>query len=552
MTTPAIPAPPPSSADDIQVGSFFLETLTTGMYEDPFHCIREYVQNGFDAIQDATRTGVLAADEGRMLISIGGSQRSPSLSIRDNGAGIALTRAYTTLVALGASRKSPALHAGFRGIGRLAGIAYCTRLRFTTSTKGEATATVVEFDCGHIRSFFSPGAEPVDVREVMHSSVKTSTVVSAIDDHFTEVEMIGLVNLGVEFVDLARLQPYLREVCPVEYSDSFDYADRVRSLAEGFGDKLLTIHLETKQKRERKPIVKPYKGSYPTGRKNTFSKLHNIETFTSREHGWYAWIGVSDFPGELADDTVAGVRFRIKNIQVGDEEIIQTLAEELTAAGSERRLQRWAVGEIFITNPQVVPNARRDGFEDGDAWRAVRRDIKERIVKRVIKLVRSASNTRSAMKAIAEALQKLTTRAEAEPLTQAEKSQVDAAVKRQLQDLASPTKLVGADPKEVSALTAKFKELAERLSQRTPTNPPQPENDDTATDNDGDDADDGNGQDDDRDDTDDDDGDDDKKEVDDASPRLVAIREVLTRELETEQASRLAVRVDQRLVELGL
>ena len=229
----------PPAPDPIEVGSFFLETLTTGMYENPFHCIREYVQNGFDAIQDAIRAGVLSADDGRILISIEGTQRTPSLSIRDNGAGIPSAKAYTTLVSLGASRKTPALHAGFRGIGRLAGIAYCTTLRFTTSAHGEDVATVVEFDCGHIRSFFSPGAEPVDVREVVRSSVKTWTTEANPVEHFTEVEMRHLVNLGTEFVEMELLQPYLRQVCPVDYPDGFEFADRVRSLAEGFGESFI-------------------------------------------------------------------------------------------------------------------------------------------------------------------------------------------------------------------------------------------------------------------------------------------------------------------------
>lgn len=546
MTAPEPSAPQTPAQDEIQVGSFFLETLTTGMYEDPFHCIREYVQNGFDAIQDAIRAGALGADEGRILISIGGSQRSPSLGIRDNGAGIAAVRAYTTLVSLGASRKMPTLHAGFRGIGRLAGVAYCTTLRFTTSTKGEPVATVVEFDCGHIRSFFSPGAEPVDVREVMRSSVRTRSIEAAPDDHFTEVEMLGLVNLGVEFVDLVRLQPYLREVCPVEYSDSFDYADRVRSLAEGFGDKLLTVHVETKQKRERKPIVKPYKNSYPTGRKNTFSKLHDIEIFTSREHGWYGWIGVSNFPGELADDTVAGVRFRIKNIQVGDEETIQSLAEELTPAGSERRLQRWAVGEVFITNPQVVPNARRDGFEDSAAWRDVKRDIKEKVVKRVIKLVRSASSTRSAMKAIADVLKSLTAQVDVPELTAAEKTRIEGAVKKQLQDLASPTKLVGADPKEVSSLTAKFKELAERLAKLVPVEP-NPSGTRTGI---GESSNRGNQELNEAPDSNTSGNDVDEEDV--AQARVEVILEVLAAELPPTQAQRLAGRVADRLDEMGM
>ncbi len=470
-TTPPSAAAP--ATEDIQVGSFFLETLTTGMYEDPFHCIREYVQNGFDAIQDAIRAGDLAADDGRILISIGGSTRAPSLSIRDNGTGIPAARAYSTLVSLGASRKTPALHAGFRGIGRLAGIAYCTTLRFTTKARGENVATVVDYDCGRVRGYFSPGADPVDVRDVVRACVSKSTVEADAQDHYTEVEMIQLVNLGTEFVDLDKLQPYLRQVCPVEYPDTFDFADRVRSLAAGVGESLPVVHVETRQKRERVPVLKPYKNSYPTGRKNIFSRLHDVEVFSSKEHGWFGWIGVSNFPGEIVDETAAGVRFRIKNIQIGNAEIIESLAEELTAAGTERRLQPWAVGEIFVTNSQVVPNARRDGFEDSAAWRTLRRDIKEQVVRRIIKLVRGASSTRTAMKSLSDALKRLAGQVGAESMTAERKTQLEGEIKRHLQTLATPERLLGADPKEVSALTSRFKELQERLAKIRLAEPPR-------------------------------------------------------------------------------
>lgn len=172
MNTQTPPASTSVNDEPIEVGSFFLETLTTGMYEDPFHCIREYVQNGYDAIRDAVRANVIKDGEGRVLISVGGSTRSPSLSVNDNGVGIPKERAFSTLVSLGASRKTPVQHAGFRGIGRLAGIAYCTTLRLTTKFKGEDQGTIVEYDCELIRSYLKPGAEPQDVRNVMRSSVK--------------------------------------------------------------------------------------------------------------------------------------------------------------------------------------------------------------------------------------------------------------------------------------------------------------------------------------------------------------------------------------------
>ena len=106
--------------------------------------------------------------------------------------------------------------------------------------------------------------------------------------------------------------------------------------------------------------------------------------------------------------SVAGIRFRQKNIQIGDATIIESIAGTAranAAGGSDRTLQRWAVGEIFITNTSVVPNARRDGFEDNDAWRTIRTDANA-VTQSLVKIIRSSSKKRNllnkATKAIAE------------------------------------------------------------------------------------------------------------------------------------------------------
>ena len=71
----------------ITIGSFFLETLTTGMYENPLHCLREYVQNSFDAIHDAVGAQLIGADDGKVTVSVTGAGAHQNISIRDNGAG---------------------------------------------------------------------------------------------------------------------------------------------------------------------------------------------------------------------------------------------------------------------------------------------------------------------------------------------------------------------------------------------------------------------------------------------------------------------------------
>jgi len=87
----------------------------------------------------------------------------------------------------------------------------------------------------------------------------------------------------------------------------------------------------------------------------------------------------------------------MKNIQIGNESIIEDIAARLTAKGTERRLQRWAVGEIFITSSEVIPNARRDGFEDNQAWVSIKNDI-QKVARTVVKTIRSASTNRNKLK----------------------------------------------------------------------------------------------------------------------------------------------------------
>lgn len=448
----------------IRIGAFFLETLTTGMYEDAFHCIREYVQNGFDAIRDAVVAGLLSEGDGRITVAIGGTAKSPSLSIKDTGTGVRMSDAVDRFVSLGASVKQPVSHAGFRGIGRLAGIAYCSTLKFTTKAIDEELATVFEFDCGKLRGFMAPGAEPRDVSDVIRSSVAIRTIPQRARDHFTEVEMIGLSGLGLEFVEQDRLVAYLSEYSPVEYAEGFDLAERIRALASSFAASIPVVEVDLRNRRDRIPIRKPYRNSFPTSTLNTKSTVRDLESYNSKEHGWFGWFGISNFPGEITDETVAGVRFRMKNIQIGDEGIIEDIATRLTPSGSERRLQRWAVGEVFITNTEVVPNARRDGFEDNQAWRNVQADIKE-VAKRIIKRIRSASTARAKIKQAEGKIEANRSRLADPKVTKRVAGEVDQDLRRQLLVLEKSTS-TGADPKEVSELIGQIKELREQLHRR--------------------------------------------------------------------------------------
>ncbi len=457
----------------VPVGSFFLETLTTGMYESAFHCIREYVQNSYDAVGDAVTAGILKAGSGKISIALGGTDNSRSLTIRDDGIGIPAAEAVDRLVALGASAKRPQRHAGFRGIGRLAGIAYCTVLRYQTKATGEEVATIIEFDCAKLRGFMAPGAEPKDISDVIKQSVTARTVPDKAHDHYTEVQMLGLVGLGHDFVQVETLLGYLGQYSPVDYAGSFPFADRIRKHAVEYSGTIPTVDVELRVGRERHVITKPYRKSYATGAGTQPSTVTRIEPIGSREHGWFGWFGISNFPGEIPDETVAGVRFRQKNIQIGDESIIESISAENTTKGTDRRLQRWTVGEIFITNTEVVPNARRDGFEDNEAWRAIQSDLKE-VTATIVKLTRNSSKNRTKLRkasAVVEEKRSLLS-AQAGPLVRSAARQIEAELRSQLTKIEQAVS-GGADPKEASRVITEIKQVQEKLSELgTKADPP--------------------------------------------------------------------------------
>ena len=53
---------------------------------------------------------------------------------------------------------------------------------------------------------------------------------------------------------------------------------------------------------------------------------------------------------------VKGLRFRSGNVQVGDNSLLEELF-------SEPRFNAWSIGEIHVLDQRIIPNGRRDQFE---------------------------------------------------------------------------------------------------------------------------------------------------------------------------------------------
>ena len=364
---------------EIVIGSRILDVLTTGMYPDALDAIREYIQNSFDAIRRAEYVEILKPNFGEVEISIDAGERV--VTIRDNGIGIPKAEAGTTLLSIGASKKKIGDDAGFRGIGRLAGLAYCEKLVFTTASNNEPCETELTFDAAAIRRSISPISSSDDIEtaaELLTRRTKTRNKDRKPGLPFFEVKLIG-VNQRL-FLDIDEVRTYLRQVAPVEFNmQAFVYGNsKINPFLDTHGARKI-INLKLGYNGRQEKVNKPYKTFHEAGnRANNRVDIVDIETYVdpSPSHSWIAWLSKSrHLTGTINAEDVRGIRLRANNIQIGNYNTFSRIFEKVRKTHS--RFNGWFSGEVHILDPGVIPNSRRDFFEDNEAWREVERTLTE-------------------------------------------------------------------------------------------------------------------------------------------------------------------------------
>jgi hypothetical protein len=338
------------------VGKDILELLSTSMYVDPMSMYREYVQNSADAIDLAQAAGILHAP-GRVEIRI--DQASRTVFIRDNGSGLGKDQFVHHLTAIGGSKKRGTTARGFRGVGRLAGLAFCQELIFRSRQEGENTVHEFRWDSREVRSLLRSSETSSDLREIVAKTIQTREVPARNwPPRFFEVELRGVVrHRDDRLLNEEQVASYLSQVAPIPFSSQFRFADQIRSFLETHGVRPSTIELELYG---RGLIYRAHANSLTMG-KSGQTHFHELTTiFTPGRDGCVAaatWILHHDYRGALPSQSqVEGWRFRCGDIQIGDNTLLQALFPE-------PRFNAWCVAETHVLDPRIVPNGRRDHFE---------------------------------------------------------------------------------------------------------------------------------------------------------------------------------------------
>ena len=376
---------------DIIIGKHTLESLTTGMYSDPFVVFREYIQNATDSIETAYNAGVLAHGEDNTTITLAPAERR--IVIEDNGLGVPCECAERILVSIGNSQKSSDSDRGFRGIGRLSALSYCSKLSFETSFTGEAVATQVSFDARKLSELLmSDSGKDVSVVDVLkrvytvkqNKAVKKRHYFRVIMEHVEESS--GLTKYDDVF-------DYLSQNVPVPYSPEFSWGKEIvsRLKAEGHYERTYNICLSFGNRTTT--IYKPYKDVFLVDKgKNISDRIDDINIVKIQQPNGeliaIGWTAKTNYLGSIYDRAIKGIRIRKGNIMIGD-------CQTMNAVFKDVRFNGWSIGEIFAIDTQLVPNARRDNFEKNTSYFYLYEQLMN-IAANISKDIRSASLKRNA------------------------------------------------------------------------------------------------------------------------------------------------------------
>ena len=357
-------------------GKFLLEILTRGMYSNPMHIYREYIQNSSDSIDKAIEAGILQSADAAIHISI--DEKGRSIIIRGNGLGIPLDIARIKLMNVGASDKDGITERGFRGIGRLGGLAYAEKVQFVTTAIGDATKTIMTCDCVRMQQLLQKSNnETSDIMETFKAISTFEEQPEDSNEHYFEVRLLGVPQES-GLLDEDDVIRYLSETAPIDFdSQQFPQARKIR---DHFSEKGFPITCyKILRGARKKPIYKLYSRSLSTGkqgRTKTKDFVRDVE-FIYKEASdgkplYIGWLAITDFSGVISDESVQGIRFRKGNILVGNG---TTFANFFPSEG--HNANRMFAGEIHVLHDELVPNSQRDDFEPSTAYNEMRKSLSE-------------------------------------------------------------------------------------------------------------------------------------------------------------------------------
>ncbi|MCF0171834.1 MAG: ATP-binding protein [Fusobacterium varium] len=342
----------------VKIGKNVLENLTLGMYENKYTIFREYIQNSADSIDKAIREKILEKEEAQINIEINSKKRY--IKVYDNAMGISKEIFKAILSSIADSEKDYEKDKGFRGIGRLAGLAYCKKMIFRSSYLGEKVISEMIWNGELLKEILTNKNIRIPASEVIEKITYYSEKMGKEEEHFFEVILEDITLENDDLLDTNKVITYLNEVSPVPYKNNFIYSSIIYEFVEKNNLKIDEYRILVNDTELFKPYTTKLYELTKDGKRKSYDEIKNIEIKTFyNDNGKliaWMWIGICSFNKKIPFlNQMRGIRLRKENIQIGSSETLNKFFKEERGNG-------YYIGEIFVVEPEIIPNGRRDYF----------------------------------------------------------------------------------------------------------------------------------------------------------------------------------------------
>lgn len=376
--------------ETVIIGKTVIETLTSGMYENALFVYREYIQNAADQIDKAVEMGFFdSRRDGKIYITVSPAEKK--IVIEDNATGIDAELVFPMLSHIANSTKDRSKDKGFRGIGRLGGLGYCEKLIFETSSSGESVKSILSWDAKALHRRLTDTQCHLSASELVTSVIQHKTYEEDPNKRYFKVILEGVSNpllLNKEIVE-----SYLTMVAPVPFNSDFIFKNKIKEELKKHSFELdeYDVFLNTNQ------VYKDYSATLYDVNGQKYDEIYDIHSFTLSKTdgsllavGWYGESGFEkQIPGKK--NPARGIRLRKGNIQIGAENALEKFF-------SERRGIFYYIGELHAISPNLVPNARRDYFNENETCFAFENSMLSFCENSLNKIYRTANQINNAVK----------------------------------------------------------------------------------------------------------------------------------------------------------
>ncbi|MBA7516835.1 hypothetical protein ES705_08884 [subsurface metagenome] len=356
---------------------YIIKALAGGLYPNKFDVIREYIQNGFDAIVNWKNISK------NIDVTIKITIKKPSIFIFDNGTGM---NRYTLneYRKVGFSKKKVGESAGFRGIGKLAGISVARKLVVTTSPRGIAERYILIFDAeSMIKEVdeLKKKKENIPLNNLIMRYTNLTSEIENKDEHYTMIELHGIKDDSKILFDKKKLRNYISRNAPVPFDPHFKHGKEIEKNIRKFVEDYDCVAISM----DGKDIYKPFSSNLKTHQHISVYNGKNKKKLSA-----YCWYCENSKKGQIKPLEINGLIYRYKNFAVGDNYLTRK-----TIWDTSSHLAFYFIGEVYITDEDILPTSQRDNFEQSTARDQFYKDAKI-IANDFNKIARESSGIRKA------------------------------------------------------------------------------------------------------------------------------------------------------------